>query len=128
LARGDEEKREERPDLQAGRGSAADRRARQARCVQLEDLLRAGVEEPAVQDRGGVVAEPNRGGGLVERDDGARELAQLGVSSAKTPPALVVALLEEGDLALLELSDLRPVRIETEENVDRSGRLGSGCR
>src|SRR5882672_1470097 len=101
-ARGDEEGRE-RQDLQTRRVPSADRRLRQARCVEIEELFRAGVEKPAVEDRARVVAEANRGGGLVECDDGARELAQVGgIERENGCPSLIVALLEERDLALLE--------------------------
>ena len=80
-----------------------------------------------MEDRARVVAEPNRGGGLVERDDGARELAQVGgIERENGCPPLIVALLEERDLALLELADLRSVRIEPEEDLEGRRRLGVG--
>src|SRR6476661_7011587 len=73
------------------------------------------------------IAEPNRGGGLVEGDRGARKLAHAGgIEREDGCPPLIVALLKERDLALLQLSDLRSVRIELEEDFQRSRRLGVG--
>ena len=126
LARGNEEGNK-RADLQACCVSAADRRAGQARRIDLEDLFRAGVEKPAMENCARVVAEPDRGGGLVERDDGARELTEIGCIERENRGApLIVALLKERDLAFLQRADLRSVRIETEKDFDGSGRRRVG--